>query len=104
MDNLDDMTRRSAMRVLLKDDLEPDLLLEGELFEKGSMGARIQAVFEAMDGIRLSSNRDRNRMALARESMKKIRRHVGRLEEKVVVLQEQVTVLEENVDKSQKKE
>ena len=108
MATLDDMTRKWAMRVLLQEEFEPfssdDLLLEGDLFESGTMSAQMQAIFEAMDGIRLTSNRDRNRMSLARENMKKVRRHVKKLEEKVVVLQEQVSVLEENAVKSLKKE
>ena len=100
MSNLyDKMTRRFAKAVLLKEEVEIDdleLALLQENFAKGGMSAQIQAIFEAMNQVRLSSNRDRNRMALAMENMKKVRRHVGRLEEQVVVLQEQVTVLEES--------
>ena len=101
-DLYDKMTRRFAKAVLLKeevefDNLEVDLFLEN--FEKGGMSAQMQAIFEAMSQVRLTSNRDRNRMALAVENMKKVRRHVKKLEEQVVVLQEQVSVLEENNSK-----
>ena len=108
MANLNDITRNFVKSCLLKEDVEEyssfDLLLEQDLLEKGRMGAQIQAILEVMENIRLSSNRDRNRMSLARENMKKVRRHVGRLEERVVVLQEQVTLLEESAIKSKKKE
>lgn len=105
MSNLyDKMTRRWAKAVVLRRDVElgteegsPPVLKEN--FGKGGMAAQIQAIFEAMSQVRLSSNRDRNRMALAMENMKKVRRHVGRLEEQVVVLQEQVVVLEESAPK-----
>ena len=101
-DLYDKMTRRFAKAVLLKEEVEfdnseVDLFLEN--FEKGGMSAQIQAIFEVMNQVRLGSNRDRNRMALAMENMKKVRRHVKRLEEQVVVLQEQVSVLEESNSK-----
>ena len=108
MANLNDITRNFVRSCLLKEDVEEyssfDLLLEQDLLEKGRMSAQIQAILEVMENIRLSSNRDRNRMALAKENMKKVRRHVGRLEERMIVLQEQVTLLEENAIKSKKKE
>ena len=108
MSNLNDMTRNFVKACLLNEDVEEysdiDLLLEGDLFEQGTMGAQIQAIFETMGSIRLTSNRDRNRMALAQENMKKVRRHVKKLEERVVVLQEQVSILEESAVKSKKGE
>tara|TARA_B100000131_G_scaffold177876_1_gene171654 strand:- start:2641 stop:2967 length:327 start_codon:yes stop_codon:yes gene_type:complete len=108
MSNLNDMTRNFVKACLLNEDVaeysDIDLLLEGDLFEQGTMSAQIQAIFETMGSIRLTSNRDRNRMALAQENMKKVRRHVKKLEEKVVVLQEQVSILEESAVKSKKGE
>lgn len=108
MPNLNDMTREFVRACLLSEhtseEADLDLLVEGDLFEQGTMGAQIQAIFETMGSIRLTSNRDRNRMALAQENMKKVRRHVKKLEEKVVVLQEQVSILEESAVKSKKGE
>lgn len=101
MTNLNNITRKFVKSCLLKEELE---VLEENLFESGTMSAQIQAIFEVMSNIRLTSNRDRNRMSLAKENMKKVRRHVKKLEEKVLVLQEQITLLEENSKKSQNKE
>lgn len=104
--NFDNMTRSFVKACLLNEEVleysEADLILEGDLFERGAMGAQIQAIFETMGSLRLTSNRDRNRMSLAQENMKKVRRHVKRLEERVVVLQEQVTILEESAIKTKK--
>ena len=106
MADLDKMSRDWARAVLLKEDIDPDsidlhLLLENS-FEAGGMGAQIQSILEVMENVRLTSNRDRNRMALAKENMKKVRRHVKRVEERVVMLQEQVSLLEENEKKVKK--
>ena len=106
MADLDKMSRDWARAVLLKEDIDPDsidlhLLLENS-FESGGMGAQIQSILEVMENVRLTSNRDRNRMALAKENMKKVRRHVKRVEERVVMLQEQVSLLEENEKKVKK--
>lgn len=107
MADLNKITRDFARAVLLKEDIDPDspvdldLLLENS-FEAGAMAANIQSILEVMENIRLTSNRDRNRMALAKENMKKVRRHVKRVEERVTMLQEQVAVLEENNKKTVK--
>jgi septation ring formation regulator EzrA len=106
MVNFDNMTRNFVESCLLDEDVDEytmaDLLLEQDLFERGAMGAQIQAIFETMGSLRLTSNRDRNRMSLAQENMRKVRRHVKRIEERVHVLQEQVTILEESAVKSKK--
>ena len=101
MTDLRKITRNFVKACVLKEELE---VLEENLFEAGTVSAQIQAIFEVMSNIRLTSNRDRNRMSLARENMKKVRRHVKKLEEKVVVLQEQITILEESEKKSEIKE
>ena len=101
MTNLNNITRSFVRACVLKEELE---VLEENLLEAGSVSAQIQAIFEVMSNIRLTSNRDRNRMSLARENMKKVRRHVKKLEERVVVLQEQITLLEESEKKSEPKE
>lgn len=101
MTDLNAITRNFARACLLKEELQ---VLEENMVEAGAMGAQIQAILEVMSNIRLTSNRDRNRMSLARENMKKVRRHVRRLEERMTVLQEQITLLEENEKKSQVKE
>jgi len=104
MVDLDKITRNFARSCLLREDvdraeLDIELLMESNLFEAGLMSAQIQSVLEVMENVRLTSNRDRNRMALAKENMKKVRRHVKKIEERVVMLQEQVSLLEEGSKK-----
>jgi hypothetical protein len=75
---------------------ENELLNENAPIQKGGMSAQIQYIFEALGSIRLTSHRDRNRVALAQENMKKVRRHVKMLENNVELLQEKLILLEES--------
>ena len=103
MIDLNKITRDFVRTCVLNEEFDTssdvDLILENGDFIKGSLGAQIQNIFEVIDGVRLSSNRDRNKMSLAKENMKKVRRHVRMLENKVELLQEQVVLLEESATK-----
>jgi len=72
------------------------LLTEGKGVDAFSA---LQLIGEMLGSIRVTSNRDRNRVAIAKEQVRKIRSHVRKLQEKVGVLEEQVAVLEETKDK-----
>ena len=77
MIDLDKITRDFVKACVLNEEFDAssdvDLILENGDFIKGSLGAQIQNIFEVIDGVRLTSNRDRNRMSLARENMKKVK-------------------------------
>ena len=108
MIDLNKITRDFVRTCVLNEEFDipsdEDLILENGDFIRGSLGAQIQNIFEVIDGVRLTSNRDRNRMSLAKENMKKVRRHVRMLESKVEILQEQVTLLEESATKAESRE
>lgn len=91
-------TRKFLKDLLLEDSPfdDKELLNEATAFQKGGMSAQIQNIFETLGNIRLTSHRDRNRVALAQENMKKVRRHVKMLENNVELLQEKLTLLEES--------
>ena len=77
----DQMTRR----FLLKEDYDPTIL------------SSIQMIFEMLSGIRIVSQRDTNKIEVAKEQMIKVRRHVKRIQERNKNLEEQVGVLEEQL-------
>jgi len=67
--------------------------------------AYIQSIEEALNNIRIGSQRDSRRVSLAKYNLKEIRRHLRRMEERVNTLEEQLKVLEEqSLKKSSKKE
>ena len=82
--------------------------LLGEQYDPTVLSS-IQMVFEMLNGIRITSQRDTNKIEVAKEQMIKVRRHIKRLQESNNNLQEQISTLEEQVkileeDKSLKKE
>ena len=77
----DQMTRR----FLLKEDYDPTVL------------SSIQMIFEMLNGIRITSQRDTNKIEVAKEQIVKVRRHVKRIEERNKNLEEQLGVLEEKL-------
>ena len=79
--DFDKMTRR----FLLGEEYDPTVL------------SSIQMVFEMLNGIRITSQRDTNKIEVAKEQMIKVRRHIKRLQEANKNLQEQVSTLEEQV-------
>lgn len=62
--------------------------------------AYIQSIEEALNNIRIGSQRDSRRVSLARHNLREIKRHLRRMEERVNTLEEQLKVLEEQATKS----
>ena len=70
--------------------------LMGESYDPTVLSS-IQMIFEMLNGLRITSQRDTNRIEVAKEQVVKVRRHVKRIEERNRSLEEQVQVLEEQV-------
>ena len=70
--------------------------LMGESYDPTVLSS-IQMIFEMLNGLRITSQRDTNRIEVAKEQVVKVRRHVKRLEERNRGLEEQIQVLEEQV-------
>ena len=90
------------------DRITRDFLL-GENYDPTVLSS-IQMVFEMLNGIRITSQRDTNKIEVAKEQVVKVRRHIKRLqeinknlEEQVGVLEEKLTVLEEKKKKKGRK-
>ena len=70
--------------------------LMGESYDPTVLSS-IQMIFEMLNELRITSQRDTNRIEVAKEQVVKVRRHVKRIEERNRSLEEQVQVLEEQV-------
>ena len=70
--------------------------LMGESYDPTVLSS-IQMIFEMLNGLRITSQRDTNRIEVAKEQVVKVRRHVKRIEERNRNLEEQIQVLEEQV-------
>jgi len=57
--------------------------------------ASIQALFDIVSSVRVTNKRDKNRMSVAQEHLKSIKRHVRSLNERVNALEEQLNLLNE---------
>ena len=77
------------------DKITRDFLL-GENYDPTVLSS-IQMIFEMLNGIRITSQRDTNKIEIAKEQIVKVRRHVKRIEERNKNLEEQVGVLEEKL-------
>ena len=64
-----------------------------------SLRSYIQSISETLSKIKPSSKSDQQRIEVAQQHMKEVRKRARRLEEQVVTLQEQIQVLEENAEK-----
>ena len=58
----------------------------------------IQIIFEMLNGLRIVSQRDTNKIEIAKEQVVKVRRHVKRIEENNRSLEEQIGILEEKLN------
>ena len=65
-----------------------------------SLRSYIQSISETLSKIKPSSKSDQQRIEVAQQHMKEVRKRARRLEEQVVTLQEQIQVLEENAEKN----
>ena len=79
--DLDDITRK----FLLGENYDPTVL------------SSVQMIFEMLNGLRILSQRDTNRVEIAKEQLIKVRRNIKRLQERNNNLQEQISTLEEQV-------
>ena len=70
--------------------------LMGEAIDKPDAFSYIQSLEEALNNINPRSLKSGNRLKVAKEHLRNIRREVRKLNKKVVMLEEQVKVLEEN--------
>ena len=77
----DKMTRK----FLLGEDYDPTIL------------SSIQIIFEMLNGLRIGTQRDTNKVEIAKEQVVKVRRHIKRIEERNRNLEEQVQTLEEQL-------
>jgi len=89
---------RITKRFLLKEEYDPTTL------------SSIQTIFEMLSSLRIVSQRDTNRVEIAKEQLVKVRRQIKKLQEKnrhleeqVVTLEEQLKVLEETKTSKKKK-
>ena len=71
----------------------------GEAVEKPDAFSYLQSLEEALNSINPRSIRSENRLKVAKEHLRNIRRSVRSLNKKVVTLEEQVKVLEESKEK-----
>jgi cell division protein FtsB len=78
---LDKITKR----FLLNEEYDPTTL------------SSIQSIFEMLSTLRILSQRDTNRVEIAKEQLVKVRRQVKRIQERNKSLEEQVTTLEEQL-------
>ncbi len=80
-DKLDRITKR----FLLNEEYDPTTL------------SSIQTIFEMLSSLRIATQRDTNRVEIAKEQLVKVRRQIKRLQERNKNLEEQVTTLEEQL-------
>ena len=57
--------------------------------------AQIQALYDIVSNIRVTNKRDNNRISLAKEHLRGIKRQIRSLNERVVNLEEQLNLLNE---------
>ena len=80
-DKMDKITRN----FLLGENYDPTIL------------SSIQIIFEMLNGLRIGTQRDTNKVEIAKEQVVKVRRHIKRIEERNKSLEEQVQTLEEQL-------
>lgn len=71
--------------------------LLGETYDPTVLSS-IQIIFEMLNGLRIVSQRDTNKVEIAKEQVVKVRRHIKRIEEKNRNLEEQMEILEEKLN------
>ena len=69
-------------------------LLNEEL--KVDAGASVQALYDIVSSIRVTNKRDNNRISLAKEHLRGIKRQLRSLNERVVSLEEELKILNED--------
>ena len=74
--------------------LTKKFLLNEEL--KVDAGASVQALHDIVSSIRVTNKRDNNRISLAKEHLRGIKRQLRSLNERVVSLEEELKILNED--------
>mgnify|MGYP003643291336 CR=1 FL=1 len=74
--------------------LTKKFLLNEEL--KVNAGASVQALYDIVSSIRVTNKRDGNRISLAKEHLRGIKRQLRSLNERVVSLEEELKILNED--------
>ncbi len=74
--------------------LTKKFLLNEEL--KVNAGASVQALYDIVSSIRVTNKRDNNRISLAKEHLRGIKRQLRSLNERVVSLEEELKILNED--------
>ena len=74
--------------------LTKKFLLNEEL--KVDAGASVQALYDIVSSIRVTNKRDNNRISLAKEHLRVIKRQLRSLNERVVSLEEELKILNED--------
>jgi hypothetical protein len=74
--------------------LAKKFLLNEEL--KVDAGASVQALYDIVSSIRVTNKRDNNRISLAKEHLRGIKRQLRTLNERVVSLEEELKILNED--------
>ena len=78
------MLNRLAKKFLLNEELKVDA------------GASVQALYDIVSSIRVTNKRDNNRISLAKEHLRGIKRQLRTLNERVVSLEEELKILNED--------
>ena len=74
--------------------LTKKFLLNEEL--KVDAGASVQALYDIVSSIRVTNKRDNNRISVAKEHLRGIKRQLRSLNERVVSLEEELKILNED--------
>ena len=78
------MLNKLTKRFLLNEELKVDA------------GASVQALYDIVSSIRVTNKRDNNRISLAKEHLRGIKRQLRSLNERVVSLEEELKILNED--------
>ena len=74
--------------------LTKKFLLNEEI--KVDAGASVQALYDIVSSIRVTNKRDNNRISVAKEHLRGIKRQLRSLNERVVSLEEELKILNED--------
>ena len=70
----------------------------GEVFAPPTVKSYIQSLEETLNSLKPKTIKERNKIQIAKQHLKEVRRQVRRMEERLTILEEQVSILEEKKD------
>ena len=85
--DFDGLTRRFLEGEFLKERKTPDI------------NSYIQTLGEILEKLKPRSVSERRRLDVAREQLREIKRHAGRMQSQIFLLEEKLSILEEDKDK-----